>query len=199
MMFDLLTQILAEVAESAQDNSGSVFSDVIFVLGIIVIAFIIMRTTMRRVMRSKQRSKIPIQQRLADKRKIDDTYIQMNELMAALADLSRQINGQIDTRLAKLDILLQQADETIERLSQSASDMKQNTLQKPDPPIVNTATDTVKGISEKFHSSIELTEKNRQVLDLAKQGLSAIAIAQQLSRPIGEIQLILSLAGRKER
>ena len=39
--------------------------------------------------------------------------------MARLADLSRQVNGQLDTRMAKLEKLLADADRKIENLGET--------------------------------------------------------------------------------
>ncbi|MCK5270614.1 MAG: hypothetical protein KAJ46_07505, partial [Sedimentisphaerales bacterium] len=42
-----------------------------------------------------------------------------------------------------------------------------------------------------------LSPEAEQIIAMADKGLSTLAISQELKRPIGEIELILSLAGKK--
>ncbi|MCK5270615.1 MAG: hypothetical protein KAJ46_07510, partial [Sedimentisphaerales bacterium] len=101
-MLSIAVQIILLTAEVAEETekTPSMSSPVLWVFAIVVLAYFMLRVTMRRVARRQKSQQRPLQERLAQMRKPDGVYDQMNELMAALADLSRQINGQIDTRLA---------------------------------------------------------------------------------------------------
>ncbi|MBN1764163.1 MAG: hypothetical protein JW860_02815 [Sedimentisphaerales bacterium] len=210
-----------EKPPSIWDNPAGI----LWLVGIVLISFVLMRLAYRRVARSRQKSQRSIQERLDDQRKSHVMYDQLNQLMAALADMSRQINGQIDTRCARLEILIRQADDKIKQLSSLSYDnapQKNNT----DSNSNLTSSESIHEITEKYRHANETTNSEdqtavispdthtgnstpvtpqqlgpeaQQVLEMIEKGYSKIAIAQELDRPIGEIELILSLVGKKNR
>ena len=115
--------------------------------------------------------------------------------MAELADLSREINGQIDTRLAKLKALLDAADRTIARFEMTMGHPEKPSSSKKSGSDHNqqenrnnlTTTDHV------TRNQREPDAETKTILDMAHQGLSVVSIAQKLGRPIGEIELIIAL------
>jgi hypothetical protein len=133
----------------------------------------------KRVMISSPSQAVGIQPR--------EMYDQLNSLMAELATLSRQINGELDTRCAKLGVLLRQVDEKIARYEQLRQE------NSPSPSI----TSVPNNIIEEPNLGEE-NEETLQILNLAGKGMSPVAIAKSLDRPVGEIQLILSLNRGKE-
>lgn len=106
-----------------------------------------------------------------------DVEKQMTELLVELEQMARQMTAQIDTRAAKLEMLIREADEKIALLRGSGSGPVA-TLCAPDRP---TQTSTVPD------------PRHADVYRLADQGLSPGEIARQLGRPYGEIELILAL------
>ncbi|MCK5271593.1 MAG: hypothetical protein KAJ52_03410 [Sedimentisphaerales bacterium] len=211
-MLSIAVQIIlltAEAAEKTEKTPSLMSSQVLWLFAIVVLAYFMMRVTMRKVARRQKSQQRPLQQRLAEMRKPDGVYDQMNELMAALADLSRQINGQIDTRLAKLDVMLHKADQVISKLENSDdSSLDEEATDSP----FNNASDSLKEIADKIQAADPATDKSgssdispvlspeaEQIIAMADKGLSTLAISQELKRPIGEIELILSLAGKKGR
>ena len=208
-MLSIAVQIILLTAETAEktEKTPSMSSSVLWVFAIVVLAYFMLRVTMRKVARRQKSQQRPLQERLAEMRKPDGVYDQMNELMAALADLSRQINGQIDTRLAKLDVMLHKADQVISKLENS--DDSSLDKEATDSPFSN-ASDSLKDIAGKIQAADPAVDKSgssdispvlspeaEQIIAMADKGLSTLAISQELKRPIGEIELILSLAGKK--
>jgi hypothetical protein len=229
-MLSIAVQIILLTAEAAEktEETPSTSLSILWVFAIMVLAYFMMRVTMRKVARRQKSQQRPLQQRLAEMRKPDGVYDQMNELMAALADLSRQINGQIDTRLAKLDVMLHQAGQTISKLDNltdsgldtARANDSASAEEVADAPFGN-ASDSLKEIADKIQAADPATDKSgpsdkvetestgspdispvlspeaEQIIAMADKGLSTLAISQELKRPIGEIELILSLAGKK--
>lgn len=230
-MLSIAVQIIlltAETADTAEktEKIHLVSPQILWVFAIVVLAYFMLRVTMRRIARRRKSQQRPLQQRLAEMRKPDGIYDQMSELMAALADLSRQINGQIDTRLAKLDIMLRQADQIISKLensTDSSRDTASATAERTTNAPFDNASDSLKEITSKIQAadpaadnsgssdkldtelpnssdnSPVLTPEAKQIIAMADKGLSALTISQELKRPIGEIELILSLAGKKNQ
>jgi|GEM_PF-849285 len=230
-----LVDLLAEANELAGKSNVNHLSlkPLILVLGVVFLGIFLLIRTHRRVSRSQDHSNLSVGERVAqrqkqqlDAREIRTTYDQINELMASLADLSRQINGQIDTRLAKLQVLLHDADNSVQRLQELTGKAPGKT--GPASPVIDdSAAGAVRDLSNRIqqHSdqsarpadAVDLAEKpakkdagpadsprnhrdnqTQQILELARQGLSAVAIAQKLARPVGEIELILSLNDKKK-
>ncbi len=118
----------------------------------------------------------------------------IEEVMLELDRLSRQIHGRLDTKLAKLEMLLRDADERIDQLSrlqrstegQATLDV---TLQPEHPDALelhpSTAADT--------------TPAHADIYRLADSGASPLEIARQLGQSTGEIELVLSLRKAKAR
>lgn len=217
----MLIQFLCILADAAQEggDSGTPGADLLksFMLvgGILVVGLFLMVRTQRRAGRSRARGDLSARERVQEMRGASDVYRQVNELMAALADLSRQINGQIDTRLAKLEILLRQADERLGPLE--GLNGREGQAGQVGQAAQGEAQASLERISEEFHRSQAVRRENRrrgpseplgegadgssggdsplarQIMDLSSQGLSALDIARRLERPVGEIELVLSL------
>ena len=230
-MFESLLHIVA-----LENNRGSPLENIrpfLFVVGIVVAAFMLMRWSQKRIRQNQNRRTLSVQERVDQTRQGLEIYTQIGELMSQLADLSRQINGQIDTRIAKLELLLGEADQTIARLekisgnnthindnsdfhpkqdgiealrkisekyhqiglTQPAETPPSNLDSKPESDVPNLINETQ---TQKPNKSKILLE-NQQIIRLSQQGMSSVEIAQKLNRPVGEIELILALNGKKYR
>lgn len=115
----------------------------------------------------------------------------MESLLAQLTELSRDINAQIDTRFAKLEQAIADADgriATLEALLRKAAG-----IENVDVVI------TDEGLCQSKMSRTERTEaepidpRYRRIYELADQGMSPVEIAQQVGKTAGEVELILNL------
>jgi len=226
----LFNQILLIAAESGK-NPLSDYKPFLWAAAIALLAFFLLQRTQRRIARGQQDKQLSVQERVTKKFDGSDIYSQISGQMAQLAELSRQINGQIDTRIAKLEILIAEAERAILKLEkitgkspQEITDALANSHADQD------AATAIKAISEKFQnarqdsqeqksqseeenqdntemeeilesgiSSFEKSSNNQEILDLADNGFSAVQIAQKFNRPVGEIELVLSLSGKKTK
>jgi DNA-binding NarL/FixJ family response regulator len=105
---------------------------------------------------------------------------QMQNLLVELNDMARQMSAQLDTRAAKLEQLIADADDRLARL-QSAT---RGAPEEPAPTMRLTGTED---------RAAEIDPRHADVYRLADAGRSPTEIAQQLNRPRGEIELILAL------
>lgn len=115
------------------------------------------------------------------------------EVMAEMEQLARHIHGQIDTRYAKLEVLLREADRKLaelKRLSPTAT---------PSGGIDVIVDESTDGVDDDPHrqdeaKSAPAVEVRHAVIHrLADSGMSPSAIAAQEGRTIGEVELILAL------
>ena len=205
--FHILAQIPDQVAEPAVEDSRGNLIVIIWVVAVIMVSAFLLLRTMSRVRQGQRKVGLPAKDRVTmDLPKARGLHHQIQQLMAELAELSRQINGQIDTRVAKLEILQRDADQRIallqSLLSQTASGvgdpLPQNAI-KPHSKSVTNSSESVEitpeapGSLPEGNNSVEPSPETQIVLNLARQGKSPLAIAQEIQRPLGEIELILAI------
>ena len=149
-------------------------------------------STRRRVRRSQQSSDVPVRERYAELQHETSVSRDVESVMRELDQLSRKIHGRLDTKLARLEAVIRDADERIDRLSRLAraangAGTVDVTLSPEDPLFTNP-----KG-------SENASSPHADVYQLADGGRSPIEIAQTLGRTTGEVELILSLRKAKQQ
>ena len=118
---------------------------------------------------------------------------QMTELLVELEQMARQMTAQIDTRAAKLELLIKEADEKIALLRTRARGATSAGSTAPDEAaaVPSQQADVASGLAA------AIDPRHAQVYELADAGLNARQIAQQLGRPYGEVELILAIRPRE--
>jgi hypothetical protein len=106
---------------------------------------------------------------------------QMETLIVELAQMARQITAQLDTRSAKLEVLIREADEKIAALKS----LPAPPAVRPDPP---PGAQEPADLEDPRHAPVYL---------LSDAGMNPAQIAQRLNRPGGEVELILALRSKK--
>jgi hypothetical protein len=112
---------------------------------------------------------------------------QMESLLVELSEMARQITAQLDTRSAKLEALINEADEKISVLRQGGHGGQGG--QTPPQAMTGSAPPPQ-------WTTASIDPQHEAVYALADQGKATAEIARQLNRPNGEIELILALRAR---
>ena len=119
----------------------------------------------------------------------------VSNLLVEMSEMARRMTGQIDTRAAKLEALIREADEKIATLRSMGAGhggggphgvLVEAKLLEADAVRMRTVEDSVPSVDP----------RHAEVYDLADGGQSAQDIARQTGRPRGEVELILALRGR---
>jgi hypothetical protein len=164
------------------------------ILILIVAAFLLMTSMRRRRPAATTPSTAP-----AVKAKSDSnvsTHLlrrDLDDLMVELQDLSRRISAEIDTRFAKLEAAMKDADRRIaalnrlSRLTVESSATTQPTL----PPRANGSPAPAAMTSQPLSPVDDV--RHSVIYELADAGFSPIEIARDLGRTPGEVELILNL------
>ena len=113
------------------------------------------------------------------------TEREMSHLLVELSEMARQVTAQLDTRAAKLELLIKEADEKLDRLQQLT---RAPTALPPAPPPDGSPVGVTSDSTDPRHAT---------VYTLFDQGRSVPEIAHELHRPDGEIELILALRTRR--
>ena len=129
---------------------------------------------------------------------------QMNNLLVELSEMARQVSAQLDTRAAKLELLIKEADERLAALRGATGDAPPEQIM---PPVADNGSVAQTAPSREIDSAEQAAlsaarpttaeasadPRYADVYALSDEGRSAQEIARLLSRPVGEVELILAL------
>jgi hypothetical protein len=142
-------------------------------------------------------SRPPTHAALAQQRAVERD---MGNLLVELSEMSRQMTGQLDTRAAKLEALLREADEKIALLRSLGGGPGAAGAGGGGPQGVLVEAKLLESDAVPMPAAEDPTPivdpRHAEVYDLADEGQSAQEIARQTGRPRGEVELILALRGR---
>lgn len=117
---------------------------------------------------------------------------QMQGLLVEMADMARQISAQLDTRAARLEALIDQADERIATLRGGGGGAGFSDAG-------GGGTDAMSSLPAGMMASGDATDpQHRRIHAMADEGRSVGEIARELDWPRGEVELILALRTRSE-
>jgi hypothetical protein len=117
-----------------------------------------------------------------------DVEQQMQNLLVELSEMARQITAQLDTRAARLELLIKEADEKLAAL-RKATGVAAPLL----PAEPATAQDVELAPPTVEAKPAEIDARHAEVYRLADEGRGANEISRLVNRPMGEIELILAL------
>jgi DNA-binding NarL/FixJ family response regulator len=152
-------------------------------IAIAATAYVLYRSRMR--LKKDPLFRLPAANSLSQQRSVER---QMQNLLVELSEMARQVTAGLDTRAAKLDALIREADEKIARLTAL--------LRAASPEQSNGATSAPAAPVPPPPCAYEPDPRHVEVYTLADQGQTPSQIAGQLNRPNGEIELILALRPR---
>ena len=107
----------------------------------------------------------------------------MEKRTAQTEEIVRELTALLDNRSEKLEIMIQHADERIERLERLTAEAEGRMTPRHTAP-------ASKASSETSYANDTLKQ---QIYDLADQGQKPIEIAQRLGQHTGKVELILAL------
>jgi hypothetical protein len=161
------------------------------------------------IMRSKSRKKRvdPLARQsssgsmgLAQQRQVERD---ISNLMVEMLETARQMTAQLDTRAAKLELLIRQADQRLE-VAKAAGGAAPATLSPPSDES-NTSTTVEAGpdtapsypvVAASLPAETPPDPRHAEIYAMADSGRSPHDIARSLDRPNGEVELILALRRR---
>ncbi len=138
--------------------------------------------------------------RLSPRELIDQlkaTGRQRGESQSASAELlesARQLAAKLDNKAARLEVLIQQADERISLMSQLSGT---GAIAQDGPSLTGaTEPDRARTPVATNGPPLSLDPLTRSVYELSDTGYDPLQIAQELDEQVGKVELILSLRDR---
>jgi hypothetical protein len=168
--------------------AASINTEQLGYVAVVVVATVIMMMTLRR--RSAYRDIQPTERQrpyASDLRDQQHVKQDMETLLVEIQETARQISAQFDTKFAKLDVLLHDADDRINKLERLTA--------RAGRPAVDVTVDD-RG-AEHNPDTADASPGNgnghEHIYALADAGKSAVEIARETGKNTGEIELILAL------
>lgn len=176
---------------SAIDGTNNGMMMLLLVLAATVIMIVLLR---RHQFRSTTRREVARDHiaRVRDQHQLRDS---MGELLLELEEVSRRVAAQIETRYAKLEAVIRDADHRIARLEQLVG-RRPNEATKPESePRASAGGRSLARENENRGSQPDESSdpRLRRVYELVDAGATPIKAAEQLGMPLGEVELILNL------
>lgn len=183
-------------------NLVAISSSEVVLGGLAVAALtILMLTTRRRVANSRTSSSDSVRERYARLSEHKAAMSDVESVMLDLDQLARDVHGRLDTRIARLEAVIRDADQRIDALSRLAPSAEgrprldvllDDSVEQVDGDTAAVAEKEKPGEhAERIRSSN--AEHREAVYRLADGGFSAAAIAKEVDQAIGEVELILNL------
>ena len=119
----------------------------------------------------------------------------LEQLLVEVHEAARRLNAQMDTKAARLEALIRDADERLTRLQRTAHVTAPD--QEPNAPQSSQESarlDVLVGDGAPPDEDRQETDPVRlRILELAREGRGPVQIAQDTGVPPGEVELILAL------
>jgi hypothetical protein len=180
----IMTPFLAAVSFSKDDSTQWV----VLCVGVLATLYLVMRGRAKR-------QKDPLERRpsmgISQQRQIERD---MGQLMVEMLDTARQMTAQLDTRAARIEVLMKEADAKLAALKAATVGPATIAVEQPILAAPPAAVPEARPRAAKS-DNLELPPDPRHadVYRMADQGNSPNEIARQLNRPHGEVELILAL------
>jgi hypothetical protein len=181
--------------------AGISTSQLAIIAVILVLTAIMLANTRRRL---KNRGPSPSEyarEQIARLKEHSQVKGDMEQLLIELHEAARRLNAQLDTKAAKLETLIREADQRIARLqsrSGSDGDVSFSDVGAAAPDHLDVTVDNTSGPQEDGEPVDPLRHK---ILTLAKAGKTPVEIARDTGTQPGEVELILALqaSGKSDR
>ena len=215
--FRFVEQLPSGDAIAALAFGGVSFGQLVLLALIVIVLALLLRSARSRWQRSVAMSRDSVRERY-EKLKSDRTATrEVDKVLVELDQLARQVHGRLDTQLVKLEILINDADQRIDKLSRlvratqetKSLDITLDSEEPCDDSLLAEATSSDAPVSASLASVTAGNKKSESegaesgpygpIYRLADRGMSPVEIAQQVGRTTGEVELILSLRKAKEQ
>ncbi|MHC4236129.1 MAG: hypothetical protein ACYSUQ_13520 [Planctomycetota bacterium] len=180
-----IASALHSTAEPAQLAIGISNGQLVLILVILAVTALMMISTRRRLREARNSPKAYAREQIARLRDEQAVVQDVEEVMLQLEQLSRQIQARIDTRFAKLEAVIRDADGRIDRLERLLRQAE------GDPSLDVTVDNASQEVSDQ--SGTDDDPRRRLIYELADAGRTPVQIAEEAGQNIGEVELILAL------
>jgi hypothetical protein len=186
------------IAAEAGTGGNSVLAGLMMAAGVLIITVVMVLRLWKARRRNAARAATPIADRagLTPRAAARDGAERMEAVMVEMQELTRVCAAQVENRVARLEMLLREADERIALLSAALGEV-------PHTPARNGAPGPASGAAAKpapvVRPIIGADELSQRVYALADTGMAPGDVARELGEHTGKVELILALRQESRR
>ena len=129
-----------------------------------------------------------------------DAQRDLRQWEVEMHDLARELRGELDSKIAILEHLIQDATQQADRLEAAIGRAEEIRVGRADEmhaqSLVENRSPSPTRVDGIHRPTSPASRRHAEIYSLADQGLSSAAIATRLGSPIGEVELILGLRGK---
>jgi hypothetical protein len=179
---------------SATDNAAAGMTTLLLVLCGIVIMIVLLRRHQFRSATGRDMAREQLA-RIRDQNKLRNS---LDELLVQLEEASRRVGAQLDTKFAKLETVIRDADDRLARLEHALGPLGDRPAQTPASAEPAARRAQGRGGGRDRVPSDDTTSgpgdpRFQRVCELVDAGATPIQAAEELGMPLGEVELILNL------
>jgi hypothetical protein len=186
------------IAAEAGAGGNSVLAGVMMAAGVLIITVVMMMRLWRARRRNTARAATPIADRagLTPRAAAREGTERMEAVMVEMQELTRVCAAQVENRVARLEMLLREADDRIARLSAATGETPQVSARNPSQGSVGGAAARPAPVVRPIIGADELSQR---VYALADTGMAPGDVARELGEHTGKVELILALRQESRR
>ncbi len=177
---------------------------VVLAVGVLATCYVVMRGRVKAGRNKDPFARKPAPMGVSQQKQIERD---MSGLMVQMLETARHMAAQLDTRAARLEVLMREADAKLVALKDAAASVAASAVVAPKGAAAAEvvveegraeAVDAVEeaAVAPQVKPEAPPDPRHGEIYALADQGRSSGEIARQLNRPNGEVELILALRSR---
>jgi hypothetical protein len=180
----------------SRDDSTQWF---VLVVGVLATCYVVMRGRVKAGRTKDPFNRKPVPMGVSQQKQIERD---MGGLMVQMLETARHMAAQLDTRAARLEVLMKEADAKLAALKTAAATAPARiATSEPSSAVDEARADRADDADEapvapQVKPETPPDPRHGEIYALADQGRSSGEIARQLNRPNGEVELILALRSR---
>lgn len=209
------------LAQTESTNSGfrgllpdSWIPGAMMAAGVALVCVVLLRMWVRR--RRKQRVRDARDDAMSAKERMESlrsravmaspSTASMDRLMVEVQELTRACSAQLDTKAARLERLIEEANETIRRFEQASIGIETSPAMRPATgavsdrhlrsvgfPLDREVRTRNEAIERTMNASAPEDPLAERVVNLSMRGMTPVQIAQELGEQVGRVELMLAL------
>lgn len=182
-------------ATPAPTSMSKLLPGALLAFGVLILVMISIRMLKRNLARNAVRKEGTPRERIDQLRAQARAISPVDTYEAEAEELTRRLSAIMDNKAARLELLIEEADERLARLDRASlgSGVQTRPMEHDAGAFRASSPEPVRAAPAP-ERHVDPTQ--RQIYELADSGLGPVEIAQRLDQPIGQVELILNLRRR---
>lgn len=177
------------------EREGPLLADILMLAGVLMLLMLLLVNVRSKLRRRQEQEPLHPHEKVERIRQAHGMKNDLRDMMVELEDLTRRFSAQLDAKAVRLEKLIEEADERINRLEGGRGAAGGNG-QDGAAADSDTREGEGEGGEQPTTPAEPLDPLTREVYAMADDGNEPVTIARQLDEQVGKVELILALRQR---